>query len=567
MTLIPLVPARIMEPDGYEDDYDYRQFNVYVNPWLTNLIANPSERIGTWASVAAQVLWVNHNQSEFDAWDDNLALAAQVTPAVRLYPGMRLLPSTQTTYPDYIMSQAYWSTIATQLANVAAVRLPTDPRIALDIESYGSSAFGGSDTEPTEVGLAAEGYTVDQFRAAFQPVLAAVLAMRPAPIFVLHPITGLGLTNTSQIFLALAEFLGPDMLQPVWELAQLPDGMVTFGHQLIHQRYPTTRWESLKAEIMIKQATLDREFGDPFPKHRMMCDIDIFRNMFSRFFSSGEINGLGRIRPVLFDNARNTHATTGTPVGSNDRYYYGLPIWPTFTDISTVNDVAYWWDFPHSTTDDPTSMGTGTTATCNQFRANGAGGSGTVGACSTEDYDGVKLEVPGGFTFAVFRDTTMPLVSRVWTRHYRFILRDLSATHALMGQAHVNFFGYQFYYDQPTGHVFFQVSTDTPIDTGFTPTADAAIYLSVGRNGAKAWKYKFNTDTIVDVTAVGTAGDTLAHVFGGGQNPAFAPANNQQDSMPEFVAIAQGHWDRYLTTTELTALHASARGVPVGYGG
>jgi len=263
MTLIPLVPARTQPPDGWEDRPPYRQYNVYVNPWLTNLIANPTERETTWAGVDAATLFADFTQLEYDRWDANVILAAQVTPdPVRLYPGMRLLSNTQTNYPDYIMNLSYWQARAAELIILAGKRLPSDPRICLDIESYGSSQHGGDDTD-------------------------------------------------------------------------------------------------------------------------------------------------------------------------------------------------------------------------------------------------LKLKI----------------------------------------------------------------STDGAIDTGVTLAADTLVKVTIGRNGNKAWRYVIDGGSAVDVTSVGTAGDVVASCFGGGQDPAFAPANSRQDSMSGFVAVAQGHWDRFLSAAEMVALNGSSHGVPVGYGG
>lgn len=357
---------RRLEPAGFEDYMDLRQYVSYVDPLLTNLAANPSIRTGIYATVALHCMVADFGNSQLSLLQSCMARAKALTPPMPIYPAARVFPGNQ--FSDWV-NRAYWEGCAANFEILAGFRSPDDPRIGIDCENYLTQS------EPTLAMLSAQGYTLEQFREAIQPFVDKMRDLN-AVVCVYPQVVANTQDQLNQFIVALLDTLGPEGVQVWWE--------DSFGLSEKHRKNRTVGWSGVVAQMFINEACFERHYGVSGLKHRHVMDDDVLRSWGEQSLEA--IDFMGRIRPWIFDRTR------------IDRTSWGKPEAVSGTSIKSVNDVMHAWAWIPLPPGSPSSVGIGNPIALIGHR--GTADTLSAGSCSVPDADGVRMVPPEGYTYA-----------------------------------------------------------------------------------------------------------------------------------------------------------------------
>lgn len=218
-TVAPLMPA-----DQFTN-IPYRQFGDAGGraDWLStsvNLAANPAVRNVQFLNVTAHIMTQtpeNPANTAFTRMVQAIANLQALPNPMPAYPAFRIFPGTSQPFTDWF-DITKWQQAATNLHNCALVRVPGDPRIGLDTESYSVV----DSEEPSVASIAAYNaahgttFTPADLLAAMQPFIAQCIADGVA-IIGMYPNTVGDPTNAVLTTLYLVQALGGDSTAVWWE--------------------------------------------------------------------------------------------------------------------------------------------------------------------------------------------------------------------------------------------------------------------------------------------------------------------------------------------------------------
>lgn len=507
-----------------------RRYESQVKTLLDNLTLNPGE-LSHWLDRDLHVV-VHNPLSPADRAAYTAVRDRATAMGLRIYPAFRTQPLTSFQFADY-MSTAFWQTNADRLTQLAALRLPGDPWIGIDMENY--SADGA---EPTASALTGKGYTVAQIRAAMLPFTDALSITNSA--IAAYPAGA----KPGEDLAYVAEKLGRDRME-LWT-------ETTFDDSEDYRRSSALKWPAKAASFLGQLGQIQTRFPG-YPVRPGISDLE-------RQWSDPYKHNLQRSGPCAgwgFDHTRNDHN------------YFGTPEYRLGTRLSSLNNVRHVWPMQPMRGSVPAEFDTSATPVA----LNAAGGKSTsiaiIGAppAHPEGIRFVSPELP--YTWAgLWGDSVLPSVSSgsfTIDGTLRLPVGPIPSC-PLFGAVSYNSGAWQVAYDVTVDKIALYVRIPASggpkrhvLDMIQGPPRGVDIRLQVGRNGNE-WLHQSNRTTLTD-----DPGALRMLIIGAGQDVAKFPQKNQMVSCPGIVL--RNTWsiyDRLLSDPELTELRKSSW--PYGYG-
>ncbi len=212
-----------------------RRYETEIRRLLNNLAQHPDE-LRRWRDRDLHVL-VNAPliPTELEDYEDTRNRAAGM--GFHIYPAFRTQPLQ---FADYV-SSAFWQTNANRLINSAALRLPGDLWLGLDMENY-----SGPGVEPTRSALGSAGFSVAQLRAAMQPFIEALQATNAS--VALYPAG----ENSGEDLIYVTDVLGRERME-LWALTTYPNAER-------YRRSSARGWPAAAAEFLRLMGQLQQRF-------------------------------------------------------------------------------------------------------------------------------------------------------------------------------------------------------------------------------------------------------------------------------------------------------------------
>lgn len=252
---------------------------------------------------------------------------------LHIYPAFRTQPLSKEASPRFqfgsYIEREFWQKNADRLTNVAALRLPGDPWIGLDMESYD----GGS--EPTASALTTKQLTVAQLRAAMQPFIDALRATNAS--VALYPA---GTTKDGEVWLPgedllyVAESVGRERME-LWTEA-------TFENSEQYRRSSKRGWPVVAATFLRLMGLLQSRF----PGCVFRPGIFDLERVWTKPYRS-DLCRSGAYAPWGFDWSRYDAADFGKPA-----YRSGIT-------LSKLNGATHVWPMQPMRTSVPAEFDTG----------------------------------------------------------------------------------------------------------------------------------------------------------------------------------------------------------------
>jgi hypothetical protein len=536
----PLVRGLAAIPDGWEQRSPFRIYRQPdVLPLLTNLASNQDMRDGPYANAEMYCLTQLYSDAHLADITTAIALGRALDPIMYVMPAGRVavfdeldsyvtgvnIPFTFSRWVD----RDYWVGMADLWkTRFIGLRHPSDPRIGLSTENYGTGS-----AEPTPSSLAAAGFTIEQFYDATEPFVD--MLYRYGCVVYVGPIAGNSVAQFNLWLPRLVDALGARNVQGMWEVGG------GYGQHENFRRFPKTSYFDDVREIACGLALYDAHYG-PGTIHRISA-------------ADSKVRQWGLLAETLAvpTGSFGPYAPWVEYFNKSDTLLAGTPAYYVGTTLHSSNDVQFCWRFgPMVGATMPYSVGSGTSIQIGCYRSNVQNAI-NLGNGTSDHHAGSKLEPQGSDIYSVFRADCLPTAAGTvnnWTVFARFqIPLSLSEDCPLLSQADVNLATWQVYYDNTADAIKIEYSDGTTATLLANPERDTELQCLVSRSGNTQWYATM--DGVRVSTSLGVTSTNFRYLlFGGGQEVATFPTNNTIQSCIGFVGIELRVWWRTLDATE-----------------
>jgi hypothetical protein len=540
-------------PSGWESRSPLRDYDTLWVTTMANLVANPTVRSDArtrWPSTEAMVILTELQASNLANYASIKANAALLSPAMRVFPGYRVgahhlaqaSPSGAGTFvfSDWMDANRWLAMTALWRDVVIPLCDADDPRVYISAENYGPDS-----AEPTLTSLAANGYTEAQFYAACEPFVQLMALTKRVCLIAPNAV---GTTQGIHLLVKrLIEVCGEDYVQPIWEVQS--DYRVPNDYR---EGAATAYYADVTAgasQVSLFNANLGVRVA-----HRRSCADDILRE-----------HGAAAEAAVIPSGAWGALAPWLETVTKTDQTLYGTPSMLNCTSLDSSNDLKYDWRLPPSSassTYSPMSVGgAATSRALSIFRSSVQTSLGSAGGgAQFDDYDGWRISPQAPNIFAAWRVQMLPnsgdpdevAFQYTWGVLCRGkIPSGLSTSAPFLSQAEINFSLWNLYYDQPSDSVKLKLSDGTTSTVMANPPRDTLLSFVVARASQTSWRHAYKGSSVTTVTSSAISTSNRFVMMGGGQDPAFFPANNKIMSMNNFVGQELGCWWRCPSDVEI----------------
>lgn len=530
---------------------------------VANLAANPLIRTGKFANVELHVLCQSPESPGDPVFFTPMVTAINnaqlLVPPMGAYPGARVFPS-NLPFSSWV-DHSYWVTMANNFRNVAAVRLPGDPRIGIDAENY-STIEGGP--EPNLTNLAAHGYTLNDLLTAIQPFIDMLIEVGASPMGMYPNVVGTPALLPRFPALIL-QALGVDRTE-IW-------GEISFGAAELYRANLVSGFYPLITTIKQFEADYSRALSIPNIRFRHVDDDDELRQ-WGTIINPGATPpttgcpaaALGDLPPWFFDETR-INNTAGTQA------------WIDGTDLSALNGADTVFEVrPLSCTNagggNPISCGLGVAnpLTSEVWAGNASSQAINGSALVNTSLTGIQISAPngGGLTWVAYRLSSIlpPVNTDPWT--HKFF--DLTIPSSWVASTPLAFIGQNnvevamLYYNQASDKIQLLVHASgvQTYDVLASPARDTPHRIVVGRSGT-TWRHSVNGGAAVDRTAPSQAPVFQSIFYGMGCDTAM----NNNSLAPATGLIITTQAMTFLTLRslgEFATLSSPSTNYPIGRG-
>jgi hypothetical protein len=511
-----------------------RRYSSEIKTLLDNLDLDPLEK-NYWLNLNIDLQVVVKDPLDPAQIAEYLTLRNRaVGMGFRIYPAFRTQPLVNFQFSDYI-SSAFWQVNAQHLTALAALRLPEDPWLGIDMENYD----GANTPEPTSSALMQRQYAVAQIRAAMQPFIDALRATHAS--VAVYPIN----TESGEDLLYVAESLGRKRVE-LWTES-------TFNNSEFYRQSSERLWGNATEKFLALMGTIQSRF----PGYLIRPGIYDLERVWTEPYRRNLFRS-GPAAPWGFDRTR------------ADKPKFGTTEHRAGTTLSDLNRVRHIWPIQPLKENVPAEFDTTLTATPTPLdsvvdlviRPAGA----------TRHIDGIQFNTPPQpYTWAGLRGKSVlpnqPDMAFTVDATFRLPIGQIGSC-PLFGAVSNNIGIWQVAYDSILDKISLYVSagrrTQT-FDIIMAPPRSQDIRVQVGRNG-NVWLHHHSGAAAYQTSnTVERAGVYDSLIIGAGQSVATFPQNNTLVGCPGIVLVKTWIiYDRLLSYPELVALNAGSW--PYGYG-